>query len=531
MRDLRILAQRRGLAAFRRDERGGAAVIFALVAIFLLIPAALIGLDLYVASSQKSRVQDSLDSATLFAARSTATTDAQLKAEGEKALLGNLEIIGGDPAALISYEFKGGNGGRTVIGQATVRPATFINWCRETRGDKFCWMGGPVTATAVVDRGGQNLEVALALDITGSMSGQKIADLKAAAGELIDIVVQSQQAPFYSKVAIAPYSMAVNVGPWADQVRGPITAPVAVTAASKANPVAVTAPSHGFSLNDNVYIDSVVGMTELNKNWYKASNVSANAFDLSGVNGTSFKKYKSGGQAYCTVEGCQYFLFKSDFKGTDRLFPVTTCATERSGAEAFTDAAPTAALLGRNYAGSSNPCPAQVIMPLSSDKAALKAKISSLTASGSTAGHLGVAWGWYLVSPNFAYLFTGDQKPAAYGAPDTVKAVVLMTDGAFNTTYCKGVISKDAGTGSGSTQDHISCNAPNGDAFSQAKKLCDAMKAKNVVVYTVGFDVGSDAAAKQIMSECASSPAHVYNPETGVELKAAFKDIAQELSR
>ncbi len=106
-----------------------------------------------------------------------------------------------------------------------------------------------------------------------------------------------------------------------------------------------------------------------------------------------------------------------------------------------------------------------------------------------------------------------------------------MTDGAFNTTYCKGVISKDSGSGSGSSSDHINCNAPNGNAFDQAKALCDNMKAAGVIVYTVGFDVANDEDAQDIMTECATSADHLFLPSSGAALKDAFRAIGQEISR
>src|SRR4029434_9142436 len=55
----------------------------------------------------------------------------------------------------------------------------------------------PVGAHSEVDRSSRNIEVALALDITGSMAGQKLTDLIKAAKDLVDIVVQPVQTPYY----------------------------------------------------------------------------------------------------------------------------------------------------------------------------------------------------------------------------------------------------------------------------------------------------------------------------------------------
>ena len=68
-----------------------------------------------------------------------------------------------------------------------------------------------VSASAVRPQG--KLEVALVLDQTGSMAGQKIANLKLAAKDLIDIVVWDNQTDdYYAKVAIVPYAAGVNAG-------------------------------------------------------------------------------------------------------------------------------------------------------------------------------------------------------------------------------------------------------------------------------------------------------------------------------
>jgi len=53
---------------------------------------------------------------------------------------------------------------------------------------------------------------------------------------------------------------------------------------------------------------------------------------------------------------------------------------------------------------------------LSTDKTTLKSKIAGLVAKGSTGGQLGVAWGWYMLSPNFGYLWpSASQRPACSG--------------------------------------------------------------------------------------------------------------------
>jgi len=73
-----------------------------------------------------------------------------------------------------------------------------------------------------------------------------------------------------------------------------------ISAATKASPGVITATSHGYSNGDEVFIDSVGGMTELNSRNYRVANVTTHTFtltDLFGVaiNTTAFTTYTSGG--------------------------------------------------------------------------------------------------------------------------------------------------------------------------------------------------------------------------------------------
>jgi hypothetical protein len=171
------------------------------------------------------------------------------------------------------------------------------------------------------------------------------------------------------------------------------------------------------------------------------------------------------------------------------------------------------------------------VVPLTIDGDYLNGRIASLQAAGSTAGHIGLAWGWYMLSPNWASLFSASEQGASYSAPETLKIVVLMSDGAFNTGYCNGVISADSNNGAGSGSERINCNATNGQPFDQARALCTAMKNQDIIIYTVGFGLGSDANATDFMEDCATSSGHAYSADDGEELIAAFNAIAASITQ
>lgn len=73
--------------------------------------------------------------------------------------------------------------------------------------------------------------------------------------------------------------------------------PKTITAITQAASAQVTATAHGFVAGQIVYTTGIVGMTELNGQWYMVNSVvNANVFTLA-VNTTSYAAYVSGGTA------------------------------------------------------------------------------------------------------------------------------------------------------------------------------------------------------------------------------------------
>lgn len=97
----------------------------------------------------------------------------------------------------------------------------------------------------------------------------------------------------------------------------------AITAATQANPVALTVAAHGRTTGDVMQIDSVVGMTQLNSKIYTCTVVDANTLTLNGVDGTAFGAYTSGG----TVIAGTFYTLK----------PSVDIAAVTSGAAGATD--------------------------------------------------------------------------------------------------------------------------------------------------------------------------------------------------
>jgi Flp pilus assembly protein TadG len=496
-------AVRSRLLQWRDDESGAVAILFSLTAlvIFALVGGAI---DYGRAVHARYQIQEAVDSAVLAAARVWQTENDIDLAEKK----GLEHYKNNKPEQIDSQvsKFTPDLANNTISMEAVGTVKTpFLGVIRipsytvSARSQAMLQVGG---------NGERSLEIAMMLDVTGSMEGQKISDLKAAAKDLIDIVVWDDQSEYKSRVAIVPFSNVVNVGSatLANSVRGNLKTGDCLTSSN---------PCTGF----------LSGLLELllgwawgkPATWYEFTEASRNACDNSNS--------------------------KCKFKVSDR------CVTERTGSQAYTDAAPDSQSnkLGPAYmpgvvwpsdAGKNkHPCgtggiavddgdsEVNSVQPLSSEKEMLKRRIDKLKTGGGTAGHLGTAWAWYMLSPNWAYLWPSANRPEAYGTDNLDKIAILMTDGEYNTMYCNGAEAKN------SNGAKINCNATNGTSTNQARELCTKMKEKGILVYTVGFELGGPSStAYKTLQQCASSADKFYNAEDGEQLRLAFRDIAVRLA-
>jgi hypothetical protein len=157
-------------------------------------------------------------------------------------------------------------------------------------------------------------------------------------------------------------------------------------------------------------------------------------------------------------------------------------------------------------AGAWIPATRSDLFPLTDDRDKLKAYIKNLNANGGTAGHIGIAWGWYALSPEWDSVWPSGSDPLEYDEPDSAKAMIIMTDGDFLNWH----------------------NTGEGSSFDQAKKLCDNIKEEGVRVYTVAFKAPSQG--KQILEYCASGTEFAFKAESADELTDAYTKIAQSIS-
>lgn len=147
-----------------------------------------------------------------------------------------------------------------------------------------------------------------------------------------------------------------------------------------------------------------------------------------------------------------------------------------------------------------------ITMPLTTDYAALIAQLRAMTPVRLTNIALGLEMGWHVISSNEPFI-----DGTAYGNRTVKKFVVLLTDGAQTVG------------GWGPTNAFSIAQA---DRNTEA--LCAAIKAKDVTMITVAFDL-YDAATKTRLQNCASAPNFYFDAATNTDLVTAFEDITAQL--
>jgi Flp pilus assembly protein TadG len=380
------------------DRRGTVTIIFGLM-VFILLASSGIAMDTSRINRLTMRINSALDAAALATARQlrlSGNSDAELVALAEAYFNTNMrdQIKLEGRVENFSVQIDRERNG-IIISAEAVLPTVL--------GRIFNVSEFRTSLEARSIYTARDIELSMMLDVSGSMAGSKIRDLRDAAKDLAAIVLDNSRGPTKNKIGIAPYSTSVNAG---------IYARLATAGASN------------------------------------------------------------------------------------------SCVTERSGSEAFTDSDPISFPLKKKTSN----CPSSTVLPLTNELSTIESHVDSLRDGGRTAGHLGIAWAWYLVSPKWASFWPSSSAPGTYDDPEIMKAVIVMTDGEFNTAY----------------------ESANGNSFEQSEQLCTNMKRAGVIVFSVGFQAPSSAL--QVLRGCASKPTYFYDAQSGDELRGSFKRIANELT-
>ena len=475
-------------AAVRRlaSDAGGVVAIWMALMITALAGIAALGVDVGYAYLMRARLANALDAAGLaMGAAPMNTPTATLQQIGETYLDVNFRQPAGLPATLVATY----NADLSTIDlrAATTVPTTLA---RTVGTNAF-----EIVVTSQVKRQTKGLELSLVLDNTGSMwSNSNIAAVRDSARILTEILFGASAQHPYLKIGLVPYSVAVNVAPIAAQVVPAQTHPLDTANANTANwkgCVIERQPPH-----DTDDTTTAVGGSWRQYWWPPAVD-----------NNWSPAEYDRRGR-----------LTQAAIIDTDT------------------------ARLGNGVHSPNIGCPTP-ILPLTNDRQTVLNAIAGMTAwnRGGTISSAGMAWGLRMLSPEPPL-----SEGVAWSDPDWKKAVILMTDGdnlLYNLTGTDGRNSPDSSTGSdwsayervnssfaqsvfGTTNLNTVKTRLNGKLTS----VCNAMKAKGILVYTIVFTSGISEDTKNIYRSCASQPAKYFYAPSQQDLRTSFTVIANELS-
>lgn len=360
-----------------------------------------------------------------------------------------------------------------------------------------------------ITRETKGLEVVLVLDNTGSMnSNSKIATLRTAAADLVEILFGDEEAPENLKVSLVPYVTAVNIG--RDQIGyvtfdgTPFTGNDA-TDQSNTGTVwkgCVVEPSHEDGDYENFDYDDVTEFMAYA--WPKEPD---NCHNEANWNGTGWR----------TIDETPRYTY-----------------------------------------GPNMSCP-RPIVPLTNDKQLLLDEIDEMMphSYGGTMAHVGLSWGMRVLSPEepFTEGVVLDADGMDENGDTWNKAIIILTDGVNQlvtqgsscrsetdpveddfpdggpyTDYSgQGYIVDDNTLGVASGSEWSMYNAAKGALNDIMSAVCTQAKDQDYLLYTITFQL-TDAATRALFEDCASGSDKYFNSPSNDDLQGVFRAIGAELS-
>ena len=451
--EIRALARR-----FARNTHGNMAIAMALVAV-PLFGATGAAMDYGGRIQAEARLQAAIDAGALAGAASEDGREAAIKKTVRQYVMNNGAATYLKNAA--SVDVKITSDGVIRVSATAEYPTTILN----VMGIKSL----PMSALAETKRSESGAEIAMVLDVTGSMQGAKIDALKLAARDFVaETTKPNAKKPDAVRLSVVPYNKYVNVG-LANRYATWMSVP----------------PDES---------------NEVCQDWTTYTNAHNCRMET--------RTYVSDGVTHTQDrEVCDW-----DTSSVNECRTVTNvwngCVGSREYPWNVRDARPDIdipGILGVN-------CPRE-ITPLTSDTTRLNGDIDDLSAWGETYIPAGLIWGWRTLSAQVPY--TEGLSTADAQAKGVTKHLVLMTDG-------ENVTSKSAGT-----PEHDGDDPDIGDATTA--ELCENIKKAGIVVHAIAFEV-TDASTKSMLQACATG-GNYYDASDSARLAQAFDAIAGKISQ
>ena len=492
-------------------DTSGSIMPMSVGALLVLSIAGFAALDFHTATTFRSNLQDALDGATLAVARSDATSSTDINRYG-RALLRESLHKSAAKATLENVRFHEDDG--VMYGRAKLSFTPLLSGF-------FTGKQIRVSATSQVAPG-DSLEVALVLDNTYSMSGTRIATLKTAATNFVNILDKAaamSRDDDALKISLVPFATTVNVGSgyrsasWMDtQGLAPTHDDIFASWANR------------FTLLDRMQAPWG-GCVESREAPFDVQDTAPTTSDPKTLFVPYFAPDEYDGWDPNRTDNAYWVnnYLPDDLTGTDWKL--------RQQRTAKYDQAPvsTAYIGSGYYRGPNYECTLKPLVRLTTDTARVKQAIADLTVAGDTNIPMGLAWGWHTLSPRAPF-----KDGVAYGTPKTKKIAVLMTDGQ-NTIFNNNRENKSIYSAIGYIgQKRVGIT--DGTALerraavdARLSLLCRNMKAQGVLIYTIRLEVADSEYA--VLRNCATTPAMFHDVKQASELNKAFADIAKDIQK
>ncbi len=532
----------RRVEALKGDSRGNVALIFGL----LMVPVAMLtfaSLDLYRVTSARSNLQDALDAAALVAARTQTVDPVRINAAGQSALTAGLQL--GDGVRLVSSDFA------LVAGRIVANAETEID---PIISDLFMPDGLTTSAHSEIVRGATRLEIAMVLDVTGSMlesrgGVSKLQRLRTAGVELVNIMQQTATQsgdPSSVRMSVVPFGQTVRVGSQyrsGNNVNSDTVAPWLVDSTTHA--VSNQLFSHAGSGAPARTVNRFALFDQVGRAWAGCVEQRPIPFDVTDAAPSPSQPnsyfipyfapdepdqensyYVSGSTRYDLPTYNNYIDDKEPSSG----WPTTNGFGQSRFWRAQGDVAKYSSPRWTDTnAGPNEGCELSPMLRLTNDFNAIRTRINGLQAAGNTNIPLGLSWGWHSLSPNAPF-----SDGASYSDRDVTKVAILMTDG--NNTNA---ISYNWNEALYSGVSYIKQNRLGITAGNDAQRtaamdarlalLCQNMRNQGVIIYTVRVEVTDGSS--DVLRNCATSEENFYNVEDASQLSDAFRSIAGSITR
>ena len=452
---------------FLTNTSGNFAIIFALVSMPMIVAIGS-SIDFLRISNSKAQLQSAVEASVLAAA--SLTNDQPVNAIVQEYIDANL---GSDTSLknvtfnLDTNQIRLNNKVIKVTAEGDLELTFLQLFGSNTR---------KITATAEASEETQSIELVMALDISGSMEGDRITNLKSAASDFVDELLSDEISETETSISLVPFGGSVNIG--------------------------------------NLFDDYAVDLSSA------TINPSENQYSIGyGITGENFRFTDGLNCIELTKEDFDLDLIPEQSR------PQIPHFWKWNDFRPWCPEAESAVLMNTNNADTLKERIQGMTLSdgTGSDHGLLWA---AKALSPSFRGRLG---GDFPERPHdFSDL-----------GPNLQKVVVLMSDGAitfqsrpedysrFNTHTIPRDNENDQTLLERGEQ---SDTAANNTAIGNFKEICADLKAQGVTIFTIGFQIRADSFPEELLKFCATNPANYFLVES-LDISKAFDAIAVSIKR